>query len=129
MEPLLHNTVSSVSSCDVSDCYLGSQRSEALGLQGHGPMKWLFIRTTETGNVYTKMPAGLPTHTDHLQKLIYLCRIFTKLRRTERNTNECGLVVRVLATDPDIWVRFSALPDFLRSSGSGTGSTQIREYN
>jgi hypothetical protein len=25
--------------------------------------------------------------------------------------------------------RFSALPDFLRSSGSGTGSTQPREYN
>jgi hypothetical protein len=26
-------------------------------------------------------------------------------------------------------VRSSALPDFLRSSGSGTGSTQAREYN
>jgi hypothetical protein len=26
-------------------------------------------------------------------------------------------------------VRFSALPDFLRSSGSGTGSTQPLEYN
>jgi hypothetical protein len=26
-------------------------------------------------------------------------------------------------------VRFPALPDFLRSSGSGTGSTQPREYN
>jgi hypothetical protein len=25
--------------------------------------------------------------------------------------------------------RFPALPDFLRSSGSGTGSTQPREYN
>jgi hypothetical protein len=28
-----------------------------------------------------------------------------------------------LATDPDVRVRFPALPDFLRSSGSGTGST------
>jgi hypothetical protein len=27
------------------------------------------------------------------------------------------------------WVRFPALPDFLRSSGSGTGSTQRREDN
>jgi hypothetical protein len=27
------------------------------------------------------------------------------------------------------WVRFLSLPDFLRSSGSGTGSTQPREYN
>jgi hypothetical protein len=32
----------------------------------------------------------------------------------------CGLVVRV---------RFPALPDFQRSSGSGTGSTQPRDYN
>jgi hypothetical protein len=27
------------------------------------------------------------------------------------------------------WVRFPALPDFLRNSGSGTGSTQPREDN
>jgi hypothetical protein len=26
-------------------------------------------------------------------------------------------------------MRFPALPDFLKSSGSGTGSTQPREYN
>jgi hypothetical protein len=26
-------------------------------------------------------------------------------------------------------VRFSALPDFLRSRGSGTGSTQPRDHN
>jgi hypothetical protein len=34
-----------------------------------------------------------------------------------------------LATDPEVQSRFPALPDFLRSSGSGTGSTQPREYN
>jgi hypothetical protein len=34
-----------------------------------------------------------------------------------------------LATDPEVLVRFPALPDFLSSSGSGTGSTQHREYN
>jgi hypothetical protein len=33
-----------------------------------------------------------------------------------------------LATDPEVWVRFPTLPDFLRSSGSGTGATQPREY-
>jgi hypothetical protein len=32
-------------------------------------------------------------------------------------------------TDPVVRVRFPALPDFLRSSGSGTGSTQPRDYN
>jgi hypothetical protein len=41
----------------------------------------------------------------------------------------CGLVVRVLATDTEVQVRFPALPDFLRSSGSGTEPTQPREYN
>jgi hypothetical protein len=34
-----------------------------------------------------------------------------------------------LATDPEVRVRFPALPDFLRSGGSGTGSTQPREHN
>jgi hypothetical protein len=34
-----------------------------------------------------------------------------------------------LATDPEVRVRFAVLPDFLRSSASGTGSIQPREYN
>jgi hypothetical protein len=38
---------------------------------------------------------------------------------------DSGLVV----TDQEVRVRFPALPVFLRSSGSGTGSTQNREYN
>jgi hypothetical protein len=33
-----------------------------------------------------------------------------------------------LAKDPEVQVRFPALPDFLRSR-SGTGSMQPREYN
>jgi hypothetical protein len=36
---------------------------------------------------------------------------------------------KFLATDPEVRIRFPALPDFLRSSGSGTGSTQPCEYN
>jgi hypothetical protein len=34
-----------------------------------------------------------------------------------------------LATDPEFRVRYPALPDFLRSSGSGTRFTQPSEYN
>jgi hypothetical protein len=34
-----------------------------------------------------------------------------------------------LATDPEARVLFPALPDFLRSSGSGTESTLHREYS
>jgi hypothetical protein len=30
---------------------------------------------------------------------------------------------------PEVRVRFPALPNFLRSNGTGTGSTQPREYN
>jgi hypothetical protein len=36
---------------------------------------------------------------------------------------------RFLDTDSEVRVRFPVLPHFLRSSGSGTGSTQPREYN
>jgi hypothetical protein len=35
----------------------------------------------------------------------------------------------LLATDPEDWVRFLALPDLLRNSWSGTGSIQHREHN
>jgi hypothetical protein len=41
----------------------------------------------------------------------------------------CGVVVEFLATDRKLLIRFLELPDFLRSSGSGMGSTQPREYN
>jgi hypothetical protein len=40
----------------------------------------------------------------------------------------CGLVVEFLTTDPEARVRFPVLPG-KKSSGSGTGSTQPREYN
>jgi hypothetical protein len=45
---------------------------------------------------------------------------WTVLSRMETRDRLCGLVVRVL---------FSDLPDFLKSSESGMGSTQPREYN
>jgi hypothetical protein len=35
----------------------------------------------------------------------------------------------LMATDPEVRFRFPAIPDFLRSSGPGTGSAQPREYN
>jgi hypothetical protein len=38
-------------------------------------------------------------------------------------------LIEFLATDPEAWVRFPALADFLGSSGSGMGSTQPHEYN
>jgi hypothetical protein len=44
-------------------------------------------------------------------------------------TASVGQWSEFLATDPDVRIRFPALPDFLRSSGSGTGFTQPGEYN
>jgi hypothetical protein len=44
-----------------------------------------------------------------------------------------SVVVSLLVTFDNVKSRFrgpgSILPDFLRSSGSGKGSTQLREYN
>jgi hypothetical protein len=37
--------------------------------------------------------------------------------------------LKFLATHSEVRVRFPALSDFLRSSASGTGSTQPRKYN
>jgi hypothetical protein len=37
--------------------------------------------------------------------------------------------IEFLAVDPEVRVRIPALPDFVRSSGSGTGSTQPHEYS
>jgi hypothetical protein len=39
----------------------------------------------------------------------------------------CGLVFRFLATDPVARVRFPALPDFMRSSGTGLSLVSIIE--
>jgi hypothetical protein len=40
----------------------------------------------------------------------------------------CGLWSEFLSTDPEVRVLFLALPDFLRSSGPVTGSTQPRVF-
>jgi hypothetical protein len=55
--------------------------------------------------------------------IIFICSLFDDSDRL------CGLVVRVSVQIQRSWVRFPALPDFLRGSGSGTGSTQPREDN
>jgi hypothetical protein len=39
-----------------------------------------------------------------------------------------NLLSEFLATELEVRFRLPALPDFLRSSGSGTGSTQPHEY-
>jgi hypothetical protein len=49
---------------------------------------------------------------------------------TSVNDRLCGLVVRVPGYRcRGLWVRFPALPDLLRNSGSGTESTQPRDDN
>jgi hypothetical protein len=55
-----------------------------------------------------------------LRILCVICLQQTSLSCNRTDDRLCGLVARVLA-NPEIRVRFPALPDFLRSSASGTG--------
>jgi hypothetical protein len=61
------------------------------------------------------MILGLTQRTIFLQNIVTIDRL-------------CGVVVRVLGYRFGGRVRFLALPE-KKSSGSGTGSTQPREYN
>jgi hypothetical protein len=51
------------------------------------------------------------------------------LKKPERHSSDTCGTYQFLAADPEVRVRFPVLPDFPRSSGSGTGYTQSREYN
>jgi hypothetical protein len=48
--------------------------------------------------------------------------IYTTILQEQARKNYKRL--EFLATDPEVWVQFPALPGFLRSSGPGTGTTQ-----
>jgi hypothetical protein len=61
-----------------------------------------------------------------LTSIFFKCYLFNYSFHKNR---PCGLMVRVPSYRPEVRVRFPALLDFLRSSVSGTGSTQPREYN
>jgi hypothetical protein len=71
-------------------------------------------------------PSHLRTETNPFSETV--CFLIFKISNYGQDLL-CGLVVRV----PDYRyrgpIRFPTLPDFLRSSRSGTGSTQPREYN
>jgi hypothetical protein len=59
-------------------------------------------------------------------KLFMACRKVSRNAHKENKDRLCGIVVR----DPGYRFRGpGSIPDFRRSSGSGTGSTQPREYN
>jgi hypothetical protein len=47
-------------------------------------------------------------------------------RNGEQTRYDYSEETKFLATDSKVWVRFSALPDFLRGNGPGTRSTQPR---
>jgi hypothetical protein len=58
-----------------------------------------------------------------------LCWLIGLVKHVIQATSFHLLFVYLLATDPEVRVRFPAIPYVLRSSESGTGSTQPREYN
>jgi hypothetical protein len=55
--------------------------------------------------------------------------VHVALKEPEIHNSDTYRTHQFLAADPKFRVRFPVLPDFLRSSGSGTGSTQPLEYN
>jgi hypothetical protein len=81
---------------------------------GGGKWKCQKIEDNVPNTVEPQYPAP-PKITNLIHLLYFLDRL-------------CGLVVRVPGYRSRGRVRFPALPDFLRSSGSETGSTQPREY-
>jgi hypothetical protein len=60
------------------------------------------------------------------ESLVYSASNRNEYQKQENNVSGES---ELLTTNPEVRVRFPALPDFLRSTGSGTGATQPREYN
>jgi hypothetical protein len=56
------------------------------------------------------------------------CKVISK-RLIGKETTPVVYWSEFLVTGPEVRVRFPALPDFLRSNGPGTGSTQPCEFN
>jgi hypothetical protein len=86
----------------------------------------LYVFFVSCSDVSTCLPNALvfefsifAVHLVYAAHVIYVCGV----RDGGRPQSE------FLATNPEVRVPFPALPDFLRSSGSGTRSTQPREYN
>jgi hypothetical protein len=81
-------------------------------------------------------PATFPWSLTFLRKrsIVLLIKKFLTVQQT-REFSTIFMTASVvwwsefLATDPEVLVRFPALPDFLRSSESVTGSIQPREYD
>jgi hypothetical protein len=71
------------------------------------------------------IPGGVSS--SDIQFKRYKLLLFTHVYYMEFVQNVLG--GRILLGDSEARVRFPALPDFLRRSWSGAGSTQPREYN
>jgi hypothetical protein len=78
-----------------------------------------FSSLHDIGQSLGRVPLGRARH--------ILPKLYSKTKLLIIDYRLCGLVVGVPSYT--YRVRFSALPDFLRSNGSGTGSTQPREDN
>jgi hypothetical protein len=80
---------------------------------------------------------GTPDLDESCQSLLLFCTNVSSYRTATNNFVKNNLLLTAfvvyrlefLATDPEVQVRFPALTDFLRSSGSGTGYTQPCEHN
>ena len=119
--PVLPSAESHPTSCMMDTwCFPGTKRP-GLAVDHPPPSSSEFANGLE---VYLHFPS---VHTEVCNGTTFT---FTRFFTTVLYFVHCGLVVRVSGYRyRGLGVRFPALPDFLSSSGSGTGSTQLREVN
>jgi hypothetical protein len=89
--------------------------------------------TSICDHIDIKQPAVLSKYVTNIERVYFCDKSFESTRNTKankklenRNFLKFALLYPcwVLASDPEVRVRFPVLPDFLSSSRSGTGSTQ-----
>jgi hypothetical protein len=101
-----------------------------LKIKGCNQVLLMFVLHSETRIIFSESGCGCMTF------------LFNFIRANLSNSVTTYFLLRMATTTfltnvsgqsfwlhPEVRIRFSSLPDVLRSSGTGTGSTQLREYN
>jgi hypothetical protein len=94
------------------------------GFKNNPSQQAVVRRQTALMQCHTSFVNASEKESKHGKKNMYDMRVSQWWLRSD-----LSLGSEFLATDPEVRVSFPVLPDFLRSSGSGMGSTQPREYN
>jgi hypothetical protein len=89
----------------------------------------MLVPATDTQEIYDSRDAGEYSRDEGKLRTVQYINLSFPVWRLASVRTLPDRRSELMATDPEVRVRFPALPDFLRSGGSGTGPTQPREYN